>query len=193
MQRRSEDERHVMTTDEKKLKVTIGLQQPLEMAPFGACPLHIPDSTGRVYKTELVLERSAERVVKVNWWHAPDERGPHSHPWPFVSEILDGGYSETRYWIQHGQVRSERKTYRKGDKNYFPAFQLIDGRFGARLFHTVDEVEPGTVTYMVCGRLVGEASDRGYLNLEDGDYTAATKDPAFLERLAAANPHKRVL
>ena len=104
---------------------TIGTGNPLAHADFAVPPLHIPDGEGGAYKTELVLERSTFRVVKLQWWHAPDpRREPHNHPWlsidkdgveyQFKSEILAGGYTETRHYLD-GTTTTH--TYRQGDVN----------------------------------------------------------------------------
>lgn len=163
---------------------TIGIGSPLEHADLAAPPLHIPDGEGGCYKTELVIERSKDRVVKIQWWHAPDpRRDPHNHPWSFRSTILSGGYIETRYRLSDGGVLLPYKetSYRKGAVNEMPA----------DVFHTVDKVSPGTVTRMVTGP-IGDG-DWGYLI--DGKYVSAKDDPYpnadFFTHLCALNPHKR--
>tara|TARA_R110000822_G_scaffold59108_2_gene147680 strand:- start:372 stop:929 length:558 start_codon:yes stop_codon:yes gene_type:complete len=169
---------------------TIGTGNPLEHADFALPPLHIPDGKGGCYKTELVLERSKEKVVKIHWWHGPDpRRDPHNHPWPFKSTILSGGYTETRYHnigdtdiLSYG-VATNTRTYRAGDVNDMPA----------SVFHTVGEVLPGTVTRMETGPIV-EGGDWGYLI--KGKYVSAKDDVVyqnsnFFGELCAINPHKR--
>lgn len=95
-----------------KSKTSAGL--PLEHLTLEKPPLHIPNAQGEPYKTELVLQRSPERTIKVNFWHLPDDqRLPHNHPWKFVSEILHGGYEETRYWLEGNEVASEKRIYAK--------------------------------------------------------------------------------
>ena len=166
-------------------ETTIGTGNPLAHADLAVPPLHIPDGEGGCYKTELVLERSEERVVKIHWWHAADpRRDPHSHPWPFKSTILSGGYTETRYWFDEeadGHISSSQRTYREGDVNDLPL----------GMFHTVDSVMPGTVTRMECGPLV-EGGDWGYL-IDDAYVSVkdADRDPNFLKHLRDLNPHKR--
>ena len=164
---------------------TLGTDNPLAHADLAVPPLHIPDGKGGCYKTELVLERSEKCVVKIHWWHAPDpRRDPHNHPWEFFkSTILSGGYTETRYWQSvdadsFAIVKSVTLIYRVGDVNHLPR----------GVYHTVDSVQPGTVTRMETGPLV-EGGDWGYLI--DGEYVPAEKDPEFFGRLCAINPHKR--
>lgn len=160
---------------------TIGTFNPLAHADLAVPPLHIPDGKGGSYKTELVIERSEQRVVKIQWWYAPDpRRDPHNHPWEFFkSTILYGGYTETRHWIdQHGNVVFRPYSYRVGDVNHLPR----------DTYHTVDSVLPGTVTRMETGPVV-EGGDWGYLI--DGEYVKQVPDSEFFETLCAINPHKR--
>lgn len=80
------------------MKTTIVAKNPLQAEHLMTPPLHIPDGKGEAFKTELVLERSEERTVKIQWWYADDPRkDPHNHPWSFQSEILSGGYTEDRW------------------------------------------------------------------------------------------------
>lgn len=169
---------------------TIGSRNLLEHGDLAVPPLHIPDGQGGCYKTELVLKRSEECVVKIQWWHALDpRRDPHNHPWKdddgiaFHSTILAGGYTETRHWFEPNVGwQQTTKTYRKGDVNEIPY----------AVYHTVDEVLPGTVTHMVTGPIV-EGGDWGYLI--DGRYVSSRDDPYpnkdFFTQLCELNPHKR--
>lgn len=188
--------------------LTTGLGLPLESAMFTMPPLHIPDATGRIYKTELVLVRTPERVLKINWWHAPDIRKPHNHPWPFRSTILVGGYTETRYWVEQEDgmdeavlrlekqpetvrvLKKEQRSYKVGDVNEFPTLNDPTAHaLGApgSIFHTVDEVLPGTVTQMECAALTAGPGDWGYLNLETLQFEKAQPDPNFRALLDDAN------
>jgi len=168
---------------------TIGTGNPLEHADLTNPPLHIPDGRGGCYKTELVVKRSKDCVVKIQWWHGPDpRRDPHNHPWSFRSTILSGGYTETRHHnvgdtdiLSYG-VSTETRTYRAGDVNDMPG----------GMYHTVDSVLPDTVTRMVTGPLIG-GGDWGYLI--KGKYVSAKDDGVyqnsnFFEELCTLNPHK---
>lgn len=168
-----------MQTQEQS-KTTIGLGLSLTAGKWETPPVHIPDEKGMTYKTELVLQR-VPHVEKINWWHQPDpRREPHSHPWPFRSTILSGGYTETRWTLIDGVWTKSTHSYKEGDVN-----DMLAGTF-----HTVDEVLPKTTTHMVCGELVPDGF-WGYLNPETGEIKAAEKDPTFLERLWGINPHMR--
>jgi hypothetical protein len=156
----------------------------LEHAALSVPPVHIPDGAGGAYKTELVIERTPERTVKILWWHADDPRPePHNHPWAFESKILHGGYSEDRYRLQPDgadlAVVHERCTYRAGDINRVPR----------DVFHNVVDVQPGTVTRLVCGP-AAPGNEWHYLDIETGELSGSD-DPAFRARLAAINPHLR--
>ena len=188
------------------MSTTIGTGNPLEHANFAVPPLHIPDGEGGAYKTELVLERSKLRCVKIQWWHAPDPReDPHNHPWcdaegvAFTSTVLDGWLTMTNYTLVDGVVFKQTVTHKKGDTYEMPW----------ATFHTVDAVGPDTVTRMVTGPLV-EGGDWGHLvpGLTDGQgfvmdewgklgaYVSASADPKhdrakFGADMCQLNPHKR--
>ncbi len=164
---------------------TLGFSFHISGVP--AVPVHIPGDGNGAYKTELVIERAPDRTVKLNWWHNRDpRRDPHSHPWPFESIILAGGYTETRFtrtligsesgYDHHEWVESTH-TYGVGDVNVMPA----------GVYHTVDSVAPGTVTRMVCGALTSGPKDWGYL--VDGKHVQAKAGSEFIGRLHALNPH----
>lgn len=171
-------------------ETTAGL--PLIQANLTAPPLHIPDGNGGAYKTELVLFRSPDRSEKINWWHGPDpRRDPHNHPWPFRSTILSGALTMTLWrfdWLAC-EWWQETVSYSAGATYDMPA----------DVFHTVDSVEPGTVTHMQCGPLsyphdthVFRAEARGEWGyLVGGVYEPAKPDPDFRAQLAAINPHMR--
>jgi len=167
---------------------TIGLGFDPQSGALAKAPLHIPDLNGGAYKTELVLSRSDESTTKINWWHGDDPRPePHSHPWPFKSEILHGGYTEDR-WYGDSDIGWVKTThvYKAGDVNDCPH----------GTFHVVRDVLPGTVTKMVCGEKVGDG-DWGYLvksYMPAGrTYVSAREmaDPSFLENMREINPHMR--
>lgn len=184
---------------------TIAASLPLTSDALAKPPLNIPGDDGRPYKTELVVSRSPERTVKINWWHGPDDTGsrarPHSHPWSFTSTVLHGAITHTRFrfipaihdagmgdygsgpeysggtLIQSASVERITETIRAG-QSYAVA---------ANEYHLVTAVEPGTVTRMECGPLENGGS-WGYLDLETGEHVPATADPSFRARLVAANP-----
>lgn len=184
-------------------KNTTSTGDPIESGQFQVPPMHIPDGKGGALRTELVLFRSREKVIKINWWHGPDGMRvhPHSHPWPFESTILRGGYTEDRWtWVVGGDeawdswskpvdeasaVRGDggwwektTHTYATGDVNSVPA----------GVYHQVRAITPGTVTRMVCGALVNGGA---WGHLMDGVEVPNKPDPEFLRQLRELNPHKR--
>lgn len=158
------------------MKTTSGLD--LVHATLAKPPLNIPNALGIAYKTELVVERSEQCTVKINWWHGPDDdRAPHNHPWTFISDIKSGGYTERR-WTKDSKglwVVTEH-SYKAGDSNRMPD----------TVFHMVIHVEPNTTSIMLCGPAKPN-NEWGYLD-KDGNYEKAQPDPNFISRLKAINP-----
>ncbi|MFI6688044.1 hypothetical protein [Streptomyces sp. NPDC050485] len=146
----------------------------------------VPDDHGIAYKAELVLRNDPARTIKINLWIRADRRGseepqPHNHPWAFTSHILTGGYTEDRYTLVGGQVRTETGVSRTaGSAN---AISRTD-------YHEVTAVhEPhGTLSLMVCGP--GRPGTWGYLDLDTARHVPALADHGFLDRLRALNPHQ---
>jgi hypothetical protein len=168
---------------------------------LGSIPVHIPDGKGGAYKTEWTLfDHPQIGTVKLNFWHAPDPRRiPHNHPWryeyqSFESRIISGGFKETCY------RESPTGLYYSFEKYVYP-----DGLYNVNstddgIYHTVDEVEPGTITLMVCGPrkpewgylLLGERDENGYFTGEEVRFDdPRVADPGFREAFLVLNPMKR--
>jgi hypothetical protein len=156
---------------------------PLAHATLSMAPKHIPNDDGYVVKTELVLERSPQRTVKVNWWWLPDAVGgrkrPHNHPWAFDSEVLHGWIHERRYTPRGDGTHAVTGLLHKAGETY---------HMGADAFHVVTDVGAGTVTRMTCGEARAE-NEWGYLAIDTWEYTRALPDPQFMRNLVAVNPH----
>lgn len=167
-----------MSQNDKGVALTLGGLKAIS-GYLESAPVHIPDGKGGAYKTELALFRSQERTEKIIWWHSDDPRPePHNHPWRFESTIINGGYSEKRWWLEDGILRDEIRHYKKGDINVVEA----------DVFHVVYDILPQTVTHLICG----EASENniwGYLDLETFQYFDAVRDPNFVNLIRAINPH----
>jgi hypothetical protein len=153
---------------------------------FDAPPLHIPDATDGSFKTEVVwFDDPNVGTIKVNYWHGPDPRStPHDHPWEeddisFKSLIVKGGYTESVYSNTGEFIR--QTTYEAGDVN----------TVGSDEFHTVDTVQPGTVSIMFCGPR--RIKPWGYVI--DGEFAPPSdprvSDDTFRNKMWAINPHKR--
>lgn len=145
--------------------------------------LLVPDPDGAGYKAELVLRRDKDHTVKINLWMSPDLRAgaepqPHNHPWEFSAYVLMGGYTEQRYRVVDGAVRTETQEHERGGHNHVP----LD------VYHEVTKIhDPGkTLTLMVCGQ--GRKGEWGYLNLTSGKFEKNQPDPTFKERMVALNP-----
>lgn len=162
------------------------------------------------YKAEFVIKQGAPylQTVKLNIWRSPDLRMdgapmPHNHPWPFVGNVLLGGYREDRYevesnrnkvlvdpfqkWNVGGTSVTQGVLHQAGDSNEIPL----------TTFHEVTEIlDPGrTVSLMNCdlGRKDGWGhletngkSELVYVPNKVGEMDARFK-PLLLDR----NPHLR--
>ena len=155
-------------------------------------PLFVPDSKGRIFKSEITLTAGPDKTEKLNfWWHPDDDRAPnfpHNHPWDFAATVFDGWYVEHRYWIDgDGKLHTEQFVYRQGEQNIIHREK----------FHIVVAVRPGTRTKMVCGP-ASEGNTWGYLDLNTLQYLTTTqmKEHAeygpgqveFMQNLTSINP-----
>lgn len=106
---------------------------------FEAPPFVVPNRAGDAYKIEQVIERSPERTVKLVWWFGPDDdRDPHSHPWPFTSEILAGGYTSVTYWLVPDVIDAGCGDYGSG-----PEYEATSGtRLPPFRFRSDDDGQP---------------------------------------------------
>jgi len=145
----------------------------------------IPGLDGAPYKAES--RRDGEEpgtLERFSVWIFNDPRDdPHTHPWPFTSRILTGGYSERRY--------------RKGPDGEWREIGVYVHRAGAVVempagdAHVVFDVKEGTTTHMLIGKLIAGAQDWGHL-VEDEDgtrlgYVPVQPDAAFKSRLDVLN------
>jgi hypothetical protein len=139
----------------------------------------IPDKNGLPLRTELVIERGADKTIKMHWWHKADAQDtpPHNHPWDFHSEIIAGGYTEQVWWVENGVIHDEQRSYAVGDTNH----NTVD------TYHLVVDVIPGTVTRMITGKAT-EGNAWGWLDLHSGKQIPAELDPNFMDKLKHLNP-----
>ncbi len=123
----------------------------------------VPDALHptRVYLRRLRVIQTPWFGVYLHWIYAPDrDRDPHDHPWPFVSWILRGGYTE-RVWVKmwHESVGFTRKRDRWSGHT-----------MSTTVAHSVTAVDPGTVTFVVVGRRCrqwGFWTDQGWVAWPD--------------------------
>lgn len=157
------------------------------------------------FKAEFLIERNApyDRTLKLNVWRSPDLRRdgapmPHSHPWPFTSHLLLGGYKEDRYTVERADLLAD--PYSSSNVGLANVAQGVLHRAGAHnlidlvTFHEVTEIlDPGrTLSLMDCG--VGRKEGWGYLDPDSGLYTPhkqSPTDPRFRALLLDRNPHLR--
>lgn len=165
---------------------TTSLGASLTSSYFASTPIAVPVMVGEnpttVFKRELVLERNpSKRTIKLMEWLSDDPREkPHDHPFEFDSKILEGGYEEEVFWLENGEVKTEMRSYKKGDIN----------RFRHGFFHNVRSVEKGTATLLLCGPS-RPGNPWGYLDINTGNYVPHQQEgPANAkEFFMAANPH----
>lgn len=173
------------TGDSTQTTTSLGLA--IKSRPFASAPIHVPNGGGgpkarHSFKSELSLFRDpAVGTKKILWWHSDDPRAtPHNHPWDFRSAILQGGYTEQRYWLSGGRIKHETIKFVAGMINTVPG----------DVFHNVTEILPGTVTYMDCGP-AREGNKWGYMELGEAEYipSAELVVPDMQECFLALNPH----
>ena len=183
---------------------TTKLGQPLQALPFTSRPLIMPqfdaegNFTGKPYKIELVLLRGLQGGARQHLWLAPDPR-PHNHPWEWIScQVVRGSYTAIEYTPSNSGGPAD--VYRSSQVTLTP-------RSGAHtlahhVHHQVVSVEPGTVSIMTFGPIVGDGKQWGHLklggSLADSRFLTGTIDmnttnPAFLDALRHMNPHIRPL
>lgn len=109
----------------------------------------VPDLIQRdlVYLRRLRIIQTPWFGIYLHWIYLPDaDRDPHDHPWPFVSWVLRGGYTEqihTRFSVA-GQTVT-RVAHRKWAR-------WSVHRMGITTAHRILTLEPNTVTLVLVGR-----------------------------------------
>lgn len=151
-----------------------------EWSPF----VFIPGNNGAPYKAESKRDGVEPGTLeRFTVWLDDDPRDdPHTHPWPFVSTILSGGYRERRYRKVDGIWRCiGERIYSVGDFVAMPADEA----------HVVFGVWPGTTTHMKIGQLTAGPRDWGHIiEAEDAalqQFVPATATPEFLATMAILN------
>jgi hypothetical protein len=77
--------------------------------------------------------------------YQPDsDRDPHDHPWPFVSIMLRGGYSEEVWQVKAGELGATPRTIARRRWSAHGT--------GLRVAHIIRTLRPGTVTLVLTGR-----------------------------------------
>lgn len=164
---------------------------PLQARPFFSTPTMIPQLgpdgkwNGKIVKIELVLLRSPDGGARQHLWLIPDPR-PHNHPWTFIDcKVLRGKYRaiEQRPGCEPNTWIESEVTLSAGD----PEHRLWHGEH-----HQVVEVEPGTISVMTFGPIVGDGKQWGHLISDGGNkghFEPAQPMSGFVDALWHCNPH----
>lgn len=130
----------------------------------------VPDATepDRTYLRRLRVAQTPWFGIYVHWIYLPDrDRDPHDHPWPLLSWILRGGYTETVWTgrLTHSQHRRRRWSLH---------------RVPITVAHSIDSLEPRTVTLVLVGRRCREWgfwTATGWVHWKAYDRTGTGPDP----------------
>lgn len=169
--------------------------QALQARPFTSQVTLIPAFhdgafTGRPYKAEQVLLRSPAGGARLHVWFEADPR-PHNHPWEWIAcKVLHGFYQAVEY-VPDPTALSPQPRYSEhavdikvGDPEHWLSHDM---------FHQVVSVEPGTVSVMSFGPIIGDGKQWGNLVKEGASYRYEPNSlqPGFLDALRHLNPHMR--
>jgi hypothetical protein len=144
-------------------------------------------SVGRApsHRQERRCSSAVSTGARQHLWLIADPR-PHNHPWEWIDcKVLRGSYKAIEY-IQDdkGDFIERAIVLHAGD----PEHRLLHGEH-----HQVIEVEPGTISVMSFGYVVGDGKQWGHLRVEDGVYIYELAQPmgGFVDALWHCNPHLR--
>lgn len=165
--------------------------QPLQTRPFTTKPTIIPQLgpdgrwNSKVVKIELVLLRGLDGGARQHLWIGPDPR-PHNHPWEWIDcKVLRGGYTAVEYLPDgNGGYTETTIILRAGDPEH---------RVDYNTHHQIVEVEPGSITLMSFGPIVGDGRQWGHLVKKGDSYAYEPAQPmgSFVDALRHCNPHLR--
>jgi hypothetical protein len=130
----------------------------------------VPDATepNLVYLRRLRAVQTPWFGIYLHWIYLPDrDRDPHDHPWPFVSWVLRGGYTETVY--------TDRDTCAGYERSRWSAH-----RVGTEVAHSIDTLRPRTVTLVLVGRRCREWgfwTAKGWVHWRSYDRSGNGPDP----------------
>jgi hypothetical protein len=167
--------------------------QPLQMRPFTTKPTLIPQLgedgkwNGNIVKIEQVLLRGLEGGARLHVWMGPDPR-PHNHPWEWIDcKVLRGRYTADEYErTEYDNYKESKVTLSAGDSEH---------RVKHDTHHQITNVEPGTITVMSFGPIVGDGKQWGHLvKTDEVGYQvmpATSTMGDFLNALRHCNPHMR--
>lgn len=116
---------------------------------------HDIELDGEKYLTRLQIFKTPFLSAKLHWIHRPDpDRDLHDHPWPFISFVINGGYTEFE------SKKPEAGWYRVLDIRHF-------NYKNTKTAHRIDTVLPGTLTFILTGP---KTKSWGFYDQETGGF-----------------------
>jgi hypothetical protein len=99
------------------------------------------DNPEEIYLKRLRVIQTPLVSLYIHWINKPDnDRGPHDHPWAFLSFIVRGGYTEKFHKDPYSHA-SRTKTHKR--------FSLH--RMGLKSAHRITYAKPNTITAIITG------------------------------------------
>ena len=121
---------------------------------------------GRTFLRRRGVEHSRLGGILLHRIDGPDPGlDLHDHPWPFLSIVLRGGYTEEALYEPGDSHRGTRRTWRRWSAHRMPL----------NVAHSIVDVQPGTVTLVLRGRKVrrwGFYLPTGWVDWAEYDYDA---------------------
>lgn len=141
--------------------------------------------SGDIIKIEQVLVRGLDGGARLHVWLGPDPR-PHNHPWEWINcKVIRGSYTAIEYIPHNGTYVEATEVLSVGEPEHCVEHDI---------YHQIVKVEPGTISIMTFGPVVGDGKQWGHLKKQGKrKYTVelAQPDSAFVDALRHCNPHLR--
>ena len=195
---------------------------PLQTQPFTTTPTLIPQLgpdgrwNGKIVKIEQVLLRGLGGGARLHLWIEPDPR-PHNHPWEWIAcKVIRGQYVAIEYHPNHrvrpvenweGGDATQRMLSRvpqtaeevaspKGSYTERKIMLLAgdpENLVDHETHHQITSIEPGTISVMSFGPVVGDGKQWGHLTKSGDAYVYELAQPmgSFVDALRHCNPHMR--
>ena len=170
--------------------------QPLQTRLFAATPTLIPQMgsdgrwNGRIVKVELVLLRGLDGGARMHLWLGPDPR-PHNHPWHWIDcKVVRGSYVAIEY-VPDGEGGYDERVIPLSAGN-------PEHRVQHDTHHQIVSVQPGTLSVMSFGSVVGDGKQWGHLVKDANGFcyepapsVGSSSPGGYIDALRHCNPHLR--